>query len=231
MAEEIELKFKGDDASFDELDRRFAALADKAAQRLGRALAGAAGGVGGPGGAGAVGSGEGGSPKAAPIPSLDFSGVPKAIGGWGGFAAQAALAGAQGAGAEIRSLPTAALGTGAETTLGTLGAAKGVLGATIGQVPLAGDLVMARFNALEQAIRQPAERAAAVVGGIAEQYGRAGVRLSDADLSYMAQTRLAVEERAYVANQRGQKAVFEAQYGGSLFSGTSVLSGLSRLGN
>lgn len=218
MAEEIDLRFKADEASFDELDRRLAALADKAAQRFGRALSG---GNGGPGGAGSVGSGEG-TPKSAPIPS----GIPSLA----GQAAQVALAGLQGAGAAVQGLAPSALGTGYEGTAAGLGAAKGLLGATLGQVPLAGDLLMARFNAYERSIRDPIERAASETGAIAEQYGRTGTPLSGRTLDEIARVRLFVAARDRENRQAGERAVYNVAGGGSLMDGMAQLMGITRQG-
>lgn len=182
--------------ALDALAERFSAKAKRAFQD---ASASTGGGVGGALGA-ALGSAVGGPQGAA---------VGQFAGSFGGQGLGAALGGAsQGFGQAVSSLPPAlASSATAVGAYGALGAGKGVVDATVGQIPVVGPILAAQYNAFSDAIRAPHERAAGRVAGFAGEAARYGVKFTDAQIEQASTREILRERAAYQAEANATRIV------------------------
>ena len=196
MAEEIELKLAVPDAFFSELDRRFDALARRATQSFNAAARAQGGGVAGLlGGASGATPGGGGGNQGGAVSNALGGGVG---GGIGAFAAQAGLATLQGVGQGIRSTPAAAASS--PSVLAQNAAVSGtgaLLENTVGKVPILGDLIMAQFNSVKEAMEVPTERGVNRLKSIYGNFAAAGVTTSAAEREQAIEFSIQVERKRY----------------------------------
>jgi hypothetical protein len=177
VKESVELDLSVSSTFFTDLENRLAASADRFAAKMQTAgRAASTSGAGAPGasppGGGSSASGFGGR-----VSELAGGG---ALGGTLGFAANAGLAGVQAAGASIRNLPMGQVGTEAGFSRAARAGIGGALDATVGKVPVLGDLIMASYNKMQSAIDQPEQEAIGRLGGYYAQLDAAGVHVDEA---------------------------------------------------
>lgn len=223
MADEIvNLKIAVPNEFFDEFDRRFEAMARRATQafnQAGRGMtpggAGAAGQL--PGGASSIAGGGSGSP-------LGGGGVPGGLGTVGGFAAQAGMAFLQGAGQGIRSTPAASASS--PSVLAQNAAVSGVgnlLESTVGKVPILGDLVMAQFNSVKEAMEVPTERGVARLKSVYGNFAAAGIETTREERQQAIAFTQAIERRRYEGERMLEREYREVAARDSVSYGLSFI--------
>lgn len=193
------------DAVFD----RFADAMERVVQRVEQA--GAQGGSGG----GTAGGGALPAAAAPSVPSMGLEGLD--LGG----IADAALSGA---GRGIGKTPPGALGSpDVLAQNGAIGAVGSVLDATIGNVPIIGDMISAQFKAFESAVQEPAQRAGKGVGRQLGNLAALGYDVSD-DIGPQSRQALDAERRRFKAQRQVERRVQE------LNAQDGISFGLSSLG-
>lgn len=210
-AETIEIDLKlANPTFFQDLDRRFATAAGKAGQALGGA------GQGHPGGAAglaqsAVSAFSGQSGITGALESVGSKGLSGAVGGGLGNLAVQALTGAiSGAGQGIAQTPAGALNSGSVLAQNAeVGAVGGLIKNTIGQIPIIGDYINAKWGAFEEGIHKPAQATEGKLGAFYGELAARGINVSDAQIEKNARRSIAVERRRLGAERRVQKITEE----------------------
>lgn len=169
---------------------------------------------------GSGGGGGGGASFGGPPPASALGGG----GGFGGAIGQIGLAALQGAGQGVASTPSAAINSPDVLAQNmTLGAVGGVLSNTVGNIPVLGDWIMGNFNAVNDAVHTPANRASAAGGRFHGDLAAMGYDVSDSDMRKEAARGLETERRRYSAERRFTRHVEEVNAGSSISYGLSLI--------
>lgn len=205
----VVIPLKLDPGFFDELDRRFDQLAQRASQKFNTALRGGGGtsGVGGasgnsPGGS-AFGNGGGSAAGSAARPDIS-TGLGAILGGMGegflntrGSSAQSPTVLADnaimgGANAGVGLLKTGLMGLGM-----TLGGPAGMAAGG-----LVGDLIQSQFNAFKDEAEIPRERGIGRLKAIYGQFAASGIETTEAERQQAIDFTQAIEQRRYQGEQQ-----------------------------
>lgn len=219
MRESIELDLSAPASFFQDVESRLLASADRFTSKL--QTAGRAASTSGAGAS--VGSqGPGGGEKASILGQL---GGGKSMGGVGGFALDVAKAGLDAGGAAIRNLPMGQLDSAAGVNKASRAALGGMLDATVGKIPIAGDWLMGQYNKMNSAIDDPERAAIGQLGGYYANLDAAGVHVDEATKKASFQRSIQIQRIRWQSMRESERLAGEVN-----MSSRPLLFGLSQFG-
>lgn len=232
MAEErITIPLDVPESFFDEMDRRFEAMARRASQQFSQAFKsggparGTAGGGGeSPGGTAfsMAGGGAAGGSFGKGMSALAGA-MPSTVGGFAaGLGIGAAASFITGAGAGIAATPAASASSpGVIGQNAVVGGATSLINGTIGQIPIVGDFVKAQMNSVKEAMELPTERGVARLKSIYGNLAASGIETTAEDREASIAFSQAIERKRYEGERQIEKQYREFAARDSLSYGLS----------